>query len=239
MIFWSLLNSCGVAILFKKGIDCNVLSIEDPLGHYLILKAEIKDKLYVLINIYALNKDKDIITFLNNLRTIVQNENLEDEESIIIGGDFNCPLNPSLDKKGGTMLPRKSVIEAIDCLRDELDLLDIWRIKNPSLKSFTWSQNLPMILCRLDYWLISNNLQDSVSVMNIIPAIKTDHAAIPLDFNISQNHIKGPGYWKMNCSLLDDDNYQREVTAKMPVWLAEGRCRVVIKSGGPGIFPSF
>ena len=29
----------------------------------------------------------------------------------------------------------------------------------------------------------------------------------------------------MNCSLLGDDNYQREVTAaKMPVWLAEGRC---------------
>ena len=122
------------------------------------------------------------------------------------------------------MLPRKSNIETIDCLRDEHDFADIWRIKNPSSKGFTWSQNLPMILCRLDYWLISNNLQDSVSVTNIIPAIKTDHAAIPLDFNISQNHIKGPGYWKMNCSLLDDDNYQREVTAKMPVWLAEGRC---------------
>ena len=29
----------------------------------------------------------------------------------------------------------------------------------------------------------------------------------------------------MNCSLLGDDNYQREVTAaKMPVRLAEGRC---------------
>ena len=26
----------------------------------------------------------------------------------------------------------------------------------------------------------------------------------------------------MNCSLLDD-NYIREVTAKLPVWLAEGR----------------
>ena len=106
----------------------------------------------MLINIYAPNKDKDI-TFLNNLRTILQNENLEDEENIkIIGSDFNCPLNPSLDRKGsGTMLPRKSVIETIDCLRDELDLVDIWRIKNPSLKSFTWSQNSPMILCRLDY----------------------------------------------------------------------------------------
>ena len=81
-----------------------------------------------------------------------------------------------------------------------------------------------MILCRLlDCWLISNNLQDSVSVTNILPAIKTDHAAISLDFNISQNHIKGPGCWRMNCFLLDDDNYQREATAKMPVWLAQGR----------------
>ena len=78
---------------------------------------------------------------------------------------------------------------------------------------------MPLRLLRL----ISNNLEDSVSVTNIIPAIKTDHAAISLDFNISQNYIKGPGYWTVNCSLLDDDNYQREVTAKMLVWVAESR----------------
>ena len=64
-------NSCGVAILFKKGFDCTVLSKFDPLGRYLILKEEITDKLYVLINIYAPNKDKHIITLLNNLRTIL------------------------------------------------------------------------------------------------------------------------------------------------------------------------
>ena len=79
----------------------------------------------MLINIYAPNNDKDITNFLNNPRTILQNENLEDKENIIIGGKINCPLNPALDKKGGTMLPRKSVIETIDCLRDELDLVDI------------------------------------------------------------------------------------------------------------------
>ena len=88
-------------------------------------------------NIYAPTKDKVIIKFLNNLRTILQKENLDDEATIIIRGDFNCPLNPALDKKkGGTMLSRKSVIETIDCVRDELDLVDIWRKKNPFLKSF-------------------------------------------------------------------------------------------------------
>ena len=117
-------NSCGVAILFKKGFDCTILSkFEDPLGSYLILKAEIKDKLNVLINIYAPNNDKDITNFLNYPRTILQNENLEDEENAIIGGKINCSLNPALVKKGGTMLPRKSVIETVDCLRDELDWL--------------------------------------------------------------------------------------------------------------------
>ena len=80
---------------------------------------------------------------------------------------------------------------------------------------------MPLKLLRL----ISNNLEDSVSVTNIIPAIKTDHAATSLDFNISQNHVKGPGYWEMNCFLLDDDNYQRKVAAKMPCLAGQGQMR--------------
>ena len=120
-------------------------------------------------------------------------------------------------KKNVTLDPRHGTL-ALDMKPSTLDPRQKDRL------SFTWSQNSPMILCRLlDCWLISNNLQDSVLVTNILPAIKTDHAAISLDFNISQKHIKGSGYWKMNCFLLDDDNYQMEVTAKMPVWLAQGR----------------
>ena len=37
--------------------------------------------------------------WVNNLRTILQNENLEDEENIIIGGDFNCPLTESIPRQ--------------------------------------------------------------------------------------------------------------------------------------------
>ena len=112
----------------------------------MILKAEIKDKIYVLINIYAPNKDTDTVDFLNNLRRILHNENLDEEDNISLAGDFNCPINPVLDKKGGHLLPRKSMVATIDCLCDDLDLVDIWRVKNPSTKSFTWSQNSPMIL---------------------------------------------------------------------------------------------
>ena len=153
----------------------------------------------------------------------LRKNDFDEEENIIIGGDFNCPPNPVLDKKGGLLIPRKSVVATIDNLQEELDLVDIWRIKNPAKKSFTWSQNSPMIFCRLDYWLISNTLHDLVVSTDIIPAIKTDHAAISIDFCNRSTDIKGPGYWKMNCSLLDDEVYINDIAAKIPIWLAEGR----------------
>ena len=57
-----------------------------------------KDKTYVLMNVYSPNKDKYILSFFNNLLATLQKENLDSEDNIIIGGDFNRPLNPEFDK---------------------------------------------------------------------------------------------------------------------------------------------
>ena len=57
-------NARGVAILIKAGFDCSInQQILDPLGRYIIVKAAIQDKTYVLINLYAPNKDEDLINF--------------------------------------------------------------------------------------------------------------------------------------------------------------------------------
>ncbi|CAH3045897.1 unnamed protein product, partial [Porites lobata] len=103
-------------------------------GQYVIIKAEFNDKMYVLINIYAPNKDSNIVSFFNNLLLILRNNNFDEEENIIMGGDFNCPLNPLMDKKGGQLSPRKSVVSTISNLLEEFDLVDIWRVKNPQKK---------------------------------------------------------------------------------------------------------
>ena len=225
-------NARGVAILIKAGFDCSIhQQILDPMGRYIIVKAVIQFMSSLIIpnfssiiflTKYARNKDKDIINF-KNLFVVLQKENLESEENIIIGRDFNCPLNPELDKKGFVLLQRKSVTNCINCLQSQLDLVDIWRIKNPDIKSYTWSQKSPRIFCRLDYYLISNNLFDMVRSSEIIPAIRTDHDAITLGIGKLENGQKGPGYWKLNCSLLADDAYVNNVTELLPVWAAEGR----------------
>ena len=118
--------------MFENGIDCSINhKILDPEGRYIILKACIQDKDYVLINVYAPNKDKDQVNFFNNLLSILQNENLDSLDNIILGEDLNCPLDPLLDKKGGASTKRKSVISFVDHFKSKLDLVDIWRSKNP------------------------------------------------------------------------------------------------------------
>ena len=55
-------NARGVAILLNKGVDyCIHSKIIDPLGRFIIVKVEIEDNLYVLINVYAPNKDKEML----------------------------------------------------------------------------------------------------------------------------------------------------------------------------------
>ena len=204
-----------------------------PGERFIILKAGIQDKLYILVNIYASNKDTVSGKFYKNLNRVLQTEDLDCEENIIIGGDFNCPLDPKLDKKDGIMVPRKMVIDNIECLQNELDLVDVWRIKNPQSRSYTWSQKSPPIFCRLDYWLISNNLQDFVNTTDIIPAIKTDHAAIELNLTDSNQNSK-------RARLLENERLssrRSELFGRIKyLLLAEFSVRTV--NYGPRFFPS-
>ena len=57
----------------------------DTSGRYIVVKAAIKDKMYVLVIIYAPNKDEDIIKLLKNVLSKLQTENLDSEENIVIG----------------------------------------------------------------------------------------------------------------------------------------------------------
>ena len=94
----------------------------------------------------------------------------------------------------------------------KFNLKDAWRNKNPHKTQFTWRRKCSKIYRRLDYWLISQNLidQDDITSCDIRPAILTDHQAISLKFG--RVEIKrGPGYWKLNNSLLDNTDYQRSI----------------------------
>ena len=131
-------NARGVAVLIKKGFDIDIrLTQTDSIGRLILLKAVIKEENYTIANIYGPNKDADAVIFYYNLSNLLRTNDFGNEKNIIMGGDFNCLLNVSLDKKGGIQISRRNVVKSSEEIQDEFSLHDIWRIKNPNQQSFT------------------------------------------------------------------------------------------------------
>ena len=140
--------------------------------------------------------------------------------SIFFCGDFDVTFDPNLDCSGGT--PAKK--DSFKCIQDmclDYDVIDIWRVRNPDTKLFTWRQRKPFVQRRLDLWLISDACQDDVEDADIIPSINSDHSAIVLHFSTIEKQNHGPSYWKFNSSLTNDTNYVTLINQSIPVWLNE------------------
>ena len=84
----------------------------------------------------------------------------------------------------------------------DFDLVDIWRIRNPTTSRFTWRQKTPVVQRRLDFWLISDSLQDEIISAEIKTSTKIDHSAITLSIRGLNETERGPNFWKFNSNLL-------------------------------------
>ncbi|KAL9967827.1 hypothetical protein ACROYT_G026124 [Oculina patagonica] len=169
---------------------------------------------------YAPNKVQEQCRFFDNLNKAIENFVVDKENKIIIGGDFNVTLDSDLDCAGGNPSNKDSIKDIRDVCLD-FDLVDIWRIRNPDTKRFTWRQKKPFIQRRLDYWLISDVCQDDIEKSDIISSINSDHSAIFLHFNNIVDQKHGPSFWKFNASLAEDGNFVTLINESIPTWLEE------------------
>ena len=103
-------------------------------------------------------------------------------------------------------------------LLGQFDLVDIWRILNPEKRRYTFRQKTPLILSRLDYYMVSNSLQDNIVKTDIIPSIWSDHSAITLFVKHLPPTKKGNGYWKFNSSLVSDNKYVTDLCTEIEKW---------------------
>jgi len=63
--------------------------------------------------------------------------------------------------------------------------MDVWRERNKSQQMYTWSNRSLFLLPRIDFWLISNDLEDLIKDVMIEPAMLTDHILILIKIYLS------------------------------------------------------
>ena len=200
-------NKEGVAFLVNESsnINCSAFTELVP-GRIIVLDIEINNKDITLINIYGPNDDKTYL--FDTLEAFITNNK---DKNIILAGDFNTVLNPSIEKKNGRKDTSKKCQISLNNLIFNNNLIDIWRENNPNLLQYTWHSNTkPVIFSRLDYFLISEYLKNTIPKCKIKPGYKSDHSAVILTFNTLEQN-KGPGYFKINNSIINDNLYKNQI----------------------------
>ena len=182
----------GVAILINKKVDFKIQScVTDVGGNFLFLDIEILNNRLTLGCVYAPNKDNP--KFFTELK-----------DNIFSIGNRNLLHQPRIDgwnyKKINNPLSRNAFLKMLE----DLDLVDIWRIRNPDKLSYTWRRKVDNKIVqrgRLDSFLVSNTLTCFVNTCKILPGYRTDHSLI----NIGLSKVvrtKRKTFWKFNNSLL-------------------------------------
>ena len=200
----------GVAICFNNTFEYKLINvINDPNGNFIVVKLKINLSDYVLINLYAPNKDDPI--FFQNIYTLLSNINLN---NIIIGGDWNLVLNPAVDSSNYKHINNiKSKIE-VDNLIMNFNLTDIFRQVNPTVKKYTWHKKTNSKIVqqgRLDFFLVSDHLINRYSRSQIIPGYRSDHSIMTIELKTCPTTKKSRTFWKFNNQLLKDPEYIKVV----------------------------
>ena len=191
--------SAGVCILFKPSAAYEILSVDkDSNGRLLLILLKINETLFTVVNIYGPNKDED--SFFTSLQSVLHDKG---EEPFIIGGDFNTVINPKVDRYPNSIQNHPNCAIALQNVLIDLELVDIWRKKNEHTQKYTWNSPDFKIGSRIDYFLISQSLISSVLKSDITFGYKTDHSLVSLVLS-RFTQKRGPGFWKLNTSLLTD-----------------------------------
>ena len=104
-----------------------------------------------------------------------------------MAGNFNSFFDTSIDSyRGKPTLKKKSIAKCIE-LKEKFDLCDIWRIRNPKTKRYTFRHKHASgsIQRCLDYFYIFNSMQVSIKNTGIPAYFLTDH--FPITFACFKN----------------------------------------------------
>ena len=124
-----------------------------------------------------------------------------------------CFFNVKLESYGGNPVFKKRSVGKIFELKETYNLTDIWRIRNPKAKQYTFRQKhlSGFLQRRLDYFFISNNIQEFILDTDIIPAISSDPSPILIFFSKEKQDSKSFGFWKFNNSLLSNNIFKEKL----------------------------
>lgn len=208
-------KSRGVAILIRKSINFTCSDVHsDVNGRYIIVTGRLYNTPVALVNIYGPNWDNEaffrlVFSKLTNMSSYLP----------ILGGDFNCWINPTLDRSSTRNAVTSKSAKIIQSFMDEFSMSDPWRRLNPSGRAYSFFSSVHHTFTRIDYFLLDNHFLSSVYSCSHDAIVISDHAPVILDIQFEGYNITRPP-WRLNTRLLSSENFVNFISQQIDYFLS-------------------
>ena len=201
------IHSKGVSIFFKPHLDVTHMSTyKDMDGRRLLVNFKLgPESIFTVVTVYAPNIITQRVEFLKRTEKWIKQHCIA-EQFLIVMGDFNSPFRVE-DRTSHFSDPSGKHLQSLLKYNNLNDLFVKMHEDNTGDPQFTWIDPADAShQSRLDYIFITDLLCNlATDFQTVTPPISDHKAVIAIFDNISKN--RGPGYWKMNTSILKDAKY--------------------------------
>ena len=199
-------NSRGVCILFHPSLKLEIVderSCSD--GRFVVLKVLLNGVAVTIGNVYGPNYDN-----INIFERFFSCCEELDSGIFVIGGDWNFVFDVRIDRASTArrIANNNRCRDFVNQFIEHKNLVDIWRLQNPSKRQFTYLRENPGSMSRIDFFLISERLayQSPEPNAEILDGYLADHKRLSLKFKLGTSET-GKAFWRFNDELLLDVEY--------------------------------
>ena len=207
-------KSRGAAILINKKIQFNPSYVNaDPFGRYVVVTGNLLGVPVTLASLYAPNSDDEnfFTTFFSSLPDL-------NKYYLIAGGDFNCVLNPSLDRSIASSQPLTRSAKCIKAFLSTYKIMDPWRFKNPSDRTYSFFSPVHQSFSRIDYFLVDCKLLPLIQECKYQAIVISDHA--PHVMKMLFTKPIRTRTWRFNNVLLSDESFSAFIKTQIEYFMS-------------------
>ena len=101
--------------------------------------------------------------------------------------------------------------QALNDTLNKMDLIDIYRTFHPKTTEHTFFSSAHRIFSRIDHTLGHKSSLGKFKKTEIVSSILSDHNAMRLDINYRKKSVKNTNTWRLNSTLLDNQEITEEI----------------------------
>lgn len=128
---------------------------------------------------------------------------------------FHC----NLDRSNPSIMHSQALSsDALKNFAKDNNLMDMWRVQNPTARDYTFISPYHKMFSRIDYILATPNLVPTVDGVVFLSRNIFDHNAILISFNL--DFLQGtPSRWRFNTILLRNEEYLSQVKTRLEEYI--------------------